>query len=109
MARTPLASRIEAIAADAALSRRQLLAATAAAMLGRIPAARAATPANVVVVGAGLAGLTAAYRLQQAGITAQVHEASLRTGGRCWSIRGAFGDKSLIAEHGGELIDTGHI
>jgi monoamine oxidase len=113
MARTPLASRLEAIAAEAIISRRQLLAgagaATAAAMLGRVPGARAATPADVVVVGAGLAGLSAAYRLKQAGITAQVHEASLRTGGRCWSIRNAFGDKNLVAEHGGELIDTGHI
>jgi monoamine oxidase len=112
MARTPLASRIEAIAADAAISRRQLIAgagaATAAAMLGRVPVARGATSANVVVVGGGLAGLTAAYRLQQAGIVAQVHEANQRTGGRCWSIRNAFGDKNLIAEHGGELIDTSH-
>src|SRR6478752_1180854 len=99
MSRTPLASGLEAIAADAALSRRQLLAgagaATAAAMLGRVPTARAATQADVVVIGAGLAGLTAAYRLQQAGIVAQVHEASQRTGGRCWSIRHAFGDKNL--------------
>ena len=41
-----------------------------------------------MVVGAGLAGLTCAYRLKQAGIAAQVHEASDRLGGRCWTIRG---------------------
>ena len=52
--------------------------------------ARAATPANVVVVGAGLAGLTAAHRLKQAGYIAQVHEASDRVGGRCWTGRGSF-------------------
>jgi monoamine oxidase len=63
--------------------------------------------AAVVIVGAGLAGLTAAYRLQQAGYAAQVHEASGRVGGRCWTIRGAFAGGQL-AEHGGELIDQGH-
>jgi monoamine oxidase len=113
MARTPLASRLENLAADAHISRRQLLgaagAATAAASLRWVPPARAASSARVVVVGGGLAGLTAAYRLKQAGIAAQLYEASQRLGGRCWSIRGAFGDPGLIAEHGGELIDSGHI
>ncbi|MEP6909868.1 MAG: NAD(P)/FAD-dependent oxidoreductase [Actinomycetota bacterium] len=61
----------------------------------------------MVVVGGGLAGLTAAYRLKQAGYTAAVHEASNRVGGRCWTIRGAFAD-GQIGEHGGELIDQGH-
>ncbi|MGH2996773.1 MAG: flavin monoamine oxidase family protein, partial [Gaiellaceae bacterium] len=70
-------------------------------------AARAASAPRIVVVGAGLAGLTAAYRLKQAGYAAQVHEASDRIGGRCWTIRGAFAD-GQIAEHGGELIDQGH-
>jgi len=59
------------------------------------------------VVGAGLAGLTCAYRLKQAGLTAQVYEASTRLGGRCWTIRNTFTDGQL-AEHGGELIDQGH-
>jgi len=58
-------------------------------------------------VGAGLAGLSCAYRLKQAGYTADVYEASDRIGGRCWTIRGAFAD-GQIAEHGGELIDQGH-
>ena len=71
------------------------------------PAASAAVQPRVVVVGAGLAGLTAAYRLKQAGCIAAVHEGSDRIGGRCWTIRGEFVD-SQIAEHGGELIDQGH-
>jgi len=70
-------------------------------------AARAVSPARIVVVGAGLAGLTAAYRLKQAGYSAEIHEASDRVGGRCWTIRDVFAD-SQIAEHGGELIDQGH-
>jgi monoamine oxidase len=60
------------------------------------------------VVGGGLAGLVATYRLQQAGYTAELHEASSRLGGRCWTIRGAFAE-GQIAEHGGELIDNGHL
>jgi monoamine oxidase len=60
------------------------------------------------VVGGGLAGLTCAYRLRQAGVTATVHEASTRLGGRCWTGRGEFAD-GQIYEHGGELIDNGHL
>ena len=107
MARTPLASRVQ----ELALSRRQFLGATGAAAVSVAawsPRAQGATGDRVVVVGAGLAGLTCAYRLKQAGITTELHEASDRLGGRCWSIRGAFGP-GLVAEHGGELIDTGHI
>jgi len=107
MARTPLASRVE----DLALSRRQFIGAAGAAAVSVAawtPRARAATSDRIVVVGAGLAGLTCAYRLKQARLTAELHEASDRLGGRCWSIRGAFGP-GLVAEHGGELIDTGHI
>src|SRR5919108_2273018 len=62
---------------------------------------------KVVIVGAGLAGLTCAYQLKQAGLRADVYEASDRLGGRCWTLRGAFAG-GQIAEHGGELIDQGH-
>jgi monoamine oxidase len=106
MPRTPLVARLQ----DIALSRRQFLAAGAATAVAGAwaPRARAATPQRVVIIGAGLAGLTCAYRLKQAGVDAAIHEASDRAGGRCWSIRGAFAP-GLVAEHGGELIDTGHI
>ena len=106
MARTPLAARLD----DIALSRRQFIAAGAAAVAtgAWAPRARGATQPRVVVVGAGLAGLTCAYRLKQAGVEATIHEASGRLGGRCWSIRDAFAP-GLVAEHGGELIDTKHI
>jgi monoamine oxidase len=117
MSRTPLAGALERAAAQAALdtglTRRQVVrgagAGAAALTLGSrwLPAANAATAPRIVVVGAGLAGLSAAYQLKKAGYTAQVHEASSRVGGRCWSIRGAFAD-GQIAEHGGELIDQGH-
>jgi monoamine oxidase len=101
----------------ARISRRELLrgagtlslAGAGALALGRLPNATAAvTPQpRIAIIGAGLAGLTCAYRLKQAGYLATVYEASDRVGGRCWTIRGAFND-GQIAEHGGELIDQGH-
>jgi monoamine oxidase len=92
----------------AGLLRRAGAAGLGLAAAGRLTrTARAASSPAVVVVGAGLAGLTCAYRLRQAGYVAQVHEASTRVGGRCWSGRGVFAD-GQIYEHGGELIDQGH-
>jgi monoamine oxidase len=131
MARTPLArwlgeaagvarvSGVRGVPVDEVIgeriSRRELLrrasrlgaAAAGTAVLGRWAPVAAAEPPRIVVVGGGLAGLTAAYRLRQAGLSPQVYEASDRLGGRCWTIRGAF-DDAQVAEHGGELIDTGH-
>jgi monoamine oxidase len=65
------------------------------------------TSARVVVVGAGLAGLTCAYRLKRSAIFATVYEANTRLGGRCWTRRADFAH-GHVAEHGGELIDQGH-
>jgi monoamine oxidase len=116
--RTPLTQAVQAAVAEAAaedprttrrtLLRRAGLGALGLTALGRLaPAARGGTTPSVVVVGAGLAGLTCAYRLRRAGYVAQVYEASDRVGGRCWTLRDAF-DDGQIAEHGGELIDQGH-
>ncbi|HEY8433296.1 MAG TPA: FAD-dependent oxidoreductase [Sphingomicrobium sp.] len=51
--------------------------------LPRVPGAR-----SVVVLGAGIAGLVAAYELQRAGYRVTVIEAADRIGGRVWTIRG---------------------
>ena len=72
-----------------------------------MPLARGAESSKVVIVGAGLAGLTAAYELKKAGIRASIVEGSPRVGGRCWTERSAFAD-GQVAERGGELIDTTH-
>jgi monoamine oxidase len=130
MSRTPLASRLSeaaSVAAEAAtrevsteqvieervagLTRREVIAggtglAVAAALSGPLPRALAASSPRIVVVGAGLAGLSCAYQLKQAGYHAKIYEASDRVGGRCWTIRDEFAPQ--IAEHGGELIDQGH-
>lgn len=42
---------------------------------------------SVIVIGAGIAGLTAAYELAQAGYKVTVLEARQRTGGRNWTAR----------------------
>lgn len=100
--------------AGGGVSRRQFVAGSVAmaagvGLAGAVPGA-AATPTQrrprIVVVGAGLAGLTAAYRLKQAGYQATVYEGASRIGGRCWSNRNWSGRQ--VSEHGGELIDTGH-
>lgn len=64
--------------------------------------------AKVAVVGAGMAGLHCAHRLRQAGVIADVFEASDRVGGRMFSLRDFYPD-DIVAELGGELIDTGHM
>ena len=53
---------------------------------------------TVYVIGAGMAGLSAAYTLTQAGASVAVYESAARVGGRCHS----FFDKQLNA-----LIDNG--
>jgi monoamine oxidase len=103
---------VEEVLAERRLRRRELLAggaglAAAAMLSGPLPRALAATAPRIVVVGGGLAGLTCAYRLKQAGYRADLYEASDRLGGRCWTRRGEFAE-GQIAEHGGELIDQGH-
>lgn len=67
---------------------------------------------EVVVVGAGIAGLTAAWRLRQQGLRVRIFEAQTRVGGRMFSLRNHFkaGDgPGPVIELGGELIDTDHV
>src|SRR3546814_19041587 len=42
---------------------------------------------HVVVLGAGIAGLTAAYELEQAGFLVTLLAARERVGGRAWTLR----------------------
>ena len=44
--------------------------------------------ASVLILGAGMAGMTAAYELRNAGYRVQVLEYNNRSGGRNWSLRG---------------------
>jgi len=60
---------------------------------------------SVAIIGAGIAGLNAAYRLRRAGITATVYEARNRPGGRMLSTSINSG---LTVDLGAELINTDH-
>jgi monoamine oxidase len=61
---------------------------------------------TVTIIGAGLAGLSAAYDLHRAGWMVTVLEARERVGGRVYSLR-SFSD-GLVAEGGGEFIEDSH-
>ncbi|MFM8352944.1 MAG: flavin monoamine oxidase family protein [Actinomycetales bacterium] len=62
---------------------------------------------RVVVVGAGLAGLCAAYELDRAGHEVLVLEAQARVGGRIQTLREPFSD-GLYAEAGGMRFPASH-
>ncbi|AFZ30316.1 amine oxidase [Gloeocapsa sp. PCC 7428] len=62
---------------------------------------------KVLIVGAGIAGLTAAYRLYQAGVGVEIVEARNHLGGRIRSLANAAGTSTTV-ELGGEFIDSGH-
>jgi monoamine oxidase len=62
---------------------------------------------RIAVVGAGLAGLNTAYKLQKVGLRAKVFEGSDRIGGRAFTAKDLLG-AGLTTELGGEFIDSGH-
>lgn len=70
--------------------------------------AKAIPSQKIVVIGAGLAGLTAAYRLNQHGMDVEIYEARPRVGGRVHTVliknmNGSFSN----AELGGQNITDG--
>jgi len=101
------------------LSRRDFLKDTAVALpalaaLPRLASAleppvpgRSATAGRVIVVGAGLAGLAAAYELVAMGYDVNVLESQLRPGGRVRTIRSPFAD-GLYAEAGAINFGDGY-
>jgi monoamine oxidase len=99
----------------ASLSRRRFVtlsagAAAAIAVEGCLPPAVARSTGSrrpVVIVGAGIAGLTAGLRLRQAGMPVRIYDAQDRVGGRMYSLRDGMADGQVI-ELGGELIDSNH-
>jgi monoamine oxidase len=89
------------------LTRRGVMGAGAAgAVAGVVPGSAAAARkrtrrADVVVVGAGLAGLTAAREVRRGGKSVLVLEASRRAGGRIWSHSLGGGE---VSERGGTFV-----
>jgi len=63
--------------------------------------------ARIAIVGAGMAGLNTAYKLQKAGLTAKIFEGADRTGGRMFTRPNLLGE-GFTTELGGEFIDSNH-
>lgn len=81
-----------------------------------LPFARADSPQSlqrkgprqeVLILGAGLAGLAAAYELNQAGHGVTVLESRLRAGGRVYTLREPFSD-GLYSEAGAIYVPESH-
>lgn len=68
---------------------------------------KASAPKKVIIVGAGMAGLSAAYELLRAGHEPLILEAQGRVGGRVYTIREPFVD-GLYAEAGAMRIPQSH-
>jgi len=62
---------------------------------------------SIGILGAGIAGLHAAYILQKAGFNSTVYEAGRRSGGRMFTATDLLG-KGITTELGGEFIDSIH-
>ena len=132
MSRTPLFAAVKRALAQAshesgivfprssALTRRSLLrlSAAAAGAAALLPVTdwsayakkpkrpKGPVPQSVAIIGGGVAGLTAAYRLQKAGAKPVLFEASNRWGGRMFTQYDFY--KGMFCELGGEFVDTDH-
>ncbi|OUC15384.1 MAG: monoamine oxidase [Alkalinema sp. CACIAM 70d] len=71
------------------------------------PLALGSNAPKIAIIGAGIAGLNAAYQLKKMGIGSTVYEARSRLGGRMQSVTGAIGPE-LVSDLGGSLINTDH-
>ena len=90
------------------MNRREFL--QCAAALPALVAVQSAGPktrGRVIVIGAGLAGLSAAYELDRSGHDVVVLEARARPGGRVYTMREPFSD-GLYAEAGAARLQDTH-
>ncbi len=92
------------------ITRRRVLMALAggagALVLPRIPAF-AQTAQRIVIIGGGLAGLSALDTLAAHGVGATLYEARAATGGRTRSVQGVFAPDYAFDE-GGQLVNSDH-
>ena len=65
------------------------------------------TKKNIAIIGAGIAGLNAAYQFKKLGLASTVYEASNRVGGRMFTLKNYFGE-NITTDIGGEFIDANH-
>ena len=62
---------------------------------------------HVIILGAGLAGLSAAYELMKKGYQCTILEARNRVGGRCWSVRNGSSNIEVGAQEKSATFDDG--
>ena len=95
------------------LSRRKFLRNTALAGAGMalvpslLHAKKTDDKKGIVIVGAGIAGLNAAYQLKKLGYPSTLYEAASRVGGRMFTLTDYFGE-GLTTDIGGEFVDENH-
>lgn len=94
------------------ITRRKFLKQSALAVAGvslaRLPIVTATVaPKKIIIIGAGIAGLSAGYELSQAGHDVTILEARTRPGGRVQTLREPFSD-GLYAEAGAARIPDNH-
>ena len=106
-------SRTESILTRRDFLRRSVIAATALAAPSRSETegqdriGRAESSKKVIIIGAGLAGLSAAFELSRMGHEVTVLESRLRIGGRVYTLREPFSD-GMYAEAGAARIPDNH-
>jgi len=91
----------------ARVSRRHFLAGLGSAALPVVASRVVANADPVIVVGAGLSGLAAAYELRAAGVDVRLIEQSSRVGGRVKTLRGQFADDAWV-DVGGQTSGGGY-
>ena len=94
------------------LNRRSFIAQSSLAVAGvaltRLPIVTASVaPKKIIIIGAGMAGLSAGYELTQLGHDITILEARARPGGRVHTLREPF-DDGLYAEAGAARIPDDH-
>ncbi len=99
---------------EVSLSRRKFLGTSGKAILIGSIAPQSIIPffgkksPRIAIIGGGMAGMNALHYLKKAGLEATVYEASGRTGGRMFTVKGVMGEGTWT-EFGGEFIDTQHL
>ena len=89
------------------VTRRQFLKAAGGVAVAGSALGAAAGERPVVIIGAGLAGLAAAYELREAGINVRIAEQSDRAGGRIRTVRDVFDDGAWV-DVGGQTSGPGY-
>jgi monoamine oxidase len=87
------------------INRRDFIAATGIALMSK--SLYGQTKKRVIVAGAGLSGLSAAYELSLKGFDVTVIEGRNRVGGRVFTLKEPFIDDQFV-ELGGELVGNGY-